>query len=237
MEIPNIFPDCSSCSSRFQSVFSALTKDEISMIDEHKSCVEVKKSETLFSQGARPHGLFCVRKGKLKVIRTGSEGKEQIVHLAKNGDIMGYRAILGNDNYSCSGIAIENSRLCFIPQRIFISLVENNAKLALQLMRLFSEELREAEKSIADIAQKPVRERLAQSLLLLKGTYGFEKDESTLNIKTTREDIAAISGTTRETATRMLRDFNEEKIIELKGKKIKILDNQKLLRAANIFDR
>ena len=233
----NLFPECSTCTSRIQSVFSALEKNELQQVDENKSCVEIKKGETLFTQGARPHGLYCVRRGKLKVIRTGSGGKEQIVHLVKDGDIMGYRAILGNDNYSCSGIAIENSLLCFIPQRIFVSLVETNAKLAFQMLRLFSEELREAEKDITDIAQKPVRQRLAQTLLLLKGTYGFEKDNLTLNIKITREDIAGIVGTSRETATRLLQNFKEEKIVDLKDKKIKILNSNKLFIEANVFDR
>lgn len=237
MESSNLFPECVLCPTRLHSVFSALGKAELSIIDEQKRCVEIKKGETLFEQGARPRGLYCVNKGKLKVVRTGSEGKEQIVHLAKPGDIMGYRAILGNDKYSCSGIAIENSLLCFIPLSTFTSLVENNAKLALQVMRLFSEELREAEKDIADIAQKPVRERLAQTLLLLKGTYGFERDNLTLNIKIRREDIAGIVGTTRETATRLLQDFKDEKMIDLKGKKIKILDTGKLLQTASIFDK
>lgn len=226
---------CSLCPSRFYSVFSDLGKDELKTIDENKISLKIKKGETLFEQGSQPRGLYCVKSGKLKVTRVGSEGKEQIVHLAKNGDIMGYRAILGNDVYSCSGIAIEDSQLCFIPKKTFVALVENNAKLAFKMLRLFSEELREAEKDIADISQKSVRERLAQTLILLKGTYGFEKDNSTLNVKITREDIAGIAGTTRETTTRLLQNFKKEKIIDLKGKKIRIVDEQKLFRAANIF--
>lgn len=237
MQRSNLFPECAVCLSRIHSVFSSLGRQDLSVIDDQKSCMEIKKGEILFEQGSRPRGLYCVNRGKLKVVRTGSEGKEQIVHLAGPGDIMGYRAILGSDKYSCSGIAIENSLVCFIPADIFVSLVENNPRLALQVMQLFSKELREAEKDIADIAQKPVRERLAQTLLLLKGTYGFERDELTLNIKITREDIAGIVGTTRETATRLLQDFKDEKIIELKEKKIRILDNEKLLKTANIFDK
>lgn len=237
MQKSHLFPECVFCNSRIHSVFSALNKLELEEIDKQKSCIELKKGEMLFEQGAMPKGLFCVNKGKLKVVRTGSEGKEHIVHLAKPGDIMGYRAILGNDKYSCSGIAMENSVLCFIPLTVFVNFVENNARLALDVLRLFSEELREAEKDIADIAQKPVRERLAQTLLLLKGTYGLENDNSTLNIKMTREEIAEVAGTTRETATRLLAQFKDENMIGLKGKKIKILDTGKLTKAANIFDK
>lgn len=237
MQKSNLFPECVLCPTRIQSVFSALGKEELKNIDQVKRCVEVKKGETIFEQGAVPRGLFCVNKGKLKVVRIGSEGKEQIVHLAKPGDIMGYRAILGNDLYSCSGIAIENSLLCFIPIETFVGMVEKNARLSLNVMKLFSEELKEAEKDITDIAQKTVRQRLAQTLLVLKGMYGFENDGISLNVNMTREDLAGIVGTARETATRTLQDFKDEHIIDLKGKKIKIINHSQLQNVANIFDK
>ncbi len=230
-------PNCSGCPCRLISVFTTLEKEEIAIVEKNKSCIEIKKGERIFEQGEFPRGLFVVNKGKLKVVRTGSEGKEQIVHLAKDGDIMGYRAILGHDKYSCSGIALENSILCFIPSEIFISLIEKNGKLALNIIKLFSNELKEAEKNIANIAQKSVRERMAQTLLLIKGTYGFEADKKTLNVKITRDDFAGIAGTTRETATRVLQDFFEEKIIDLKEKKIKIINDSKLLETAKFFDK
>jgi CRP/FNR family transcriptional regulator, polysaccharide utilization system transcription regulator len=149
---------------------------------------------------------------------------------------MGYRAVLSGDKYSCSSVALENSSVCFIPTKVFVSMVEKDPKLAFKIIHLFSNELKAAERNITDIAQKSVKERLAQGLLLLKESYGMESDNATLNIIMTREDIANVVGTVRETAIRLLFELEREGILALEGKKIKILDAPKLLRLANIID-
>jgi len=156
------------------------------------------------------------------VSQLGLDGKDQILHLAKDGDVMGYRATLSGDIYSCSATAIEQSHICFIPKDVFISLVEKNSKLALQIIHLFSQELKKIETNLTKITQRPVKERIAQSLLLLKNKYGVENDNATINITIKREEIANMAGTTRETATRVLYHLQENNIIELLGKKLKL---------------
>ena len=229
-------PECVDCSVRFKSIFCDLNTDEAQVLNSAKNSVIYKKGQFIFREGSYPRGLYRVSSGKIKIIQIGVDGKEQIVHLAKDADVMGYRAILSGDKYSCSGVAMEDSSLCFIPKNVFFSLVEKNSKVALQVIHLFSKELKEAEKQITTIAQRPVKERIAQSLLLLKESYGFEKDGCTINIVITREEIANISSTTRETAIRVLFELKEDKIIALSGKKIKILQHDALIKAANVFD-
>lgn len=197
-------------------------------------CVVLKKGESVFLEGSYPRGLYYVDKGKIKVTQIGADGKEQIVYLAKDTDVMGYRAILSGDHYSCSAVTMEDSSLYFIPKDVFFSLIETNSKFALQVFHLFSKELKEAEKKITSIAQKPVKERIAQSLLLLTESYGFEKDGCTMAIVITREEIANISGSTRETVIRTLIEFQKNKLIALSGKKIRILHPDALRKAANI---
>lgn len=228
--------ECQHCEARLKSVFCELNRSEVERLDAAKKCIVFKKGEKIFEEGAYPRGLYCVGNGKIKVTQTGVDGKEQIIHLAKDGDVMGYRAILSGDKYSCSATAMGDSSLCFIPSRFFIEMVEKNPRFTFQIIRLFSEELKTAERNITDTAQKSVKERLAQSILLLKESYGFEKDGLTINIAITREEIASIAGTVRETAIRILSDFSKNKIIELTGKKIKILNHQKLVEIANVFD-
>lgn len=229
-------PDCINCELRSKSIFCDLNAEDVQALNSAKRCIEFKKGEFIFEEGSAPKGLYCVYQGKIKVTQMGIDGKDQILYLAKNSDVMGYRAILSGDKYSCSAAAIENSVLCFIPKTIFFSMVENNSKLALQIIHLFSNELKKAESNITQITQRPVKERLAQSLMLLKEKYGFEKDGCTINITVTRQEIANIAGTTRETATRLLYALNDTQIIELKGKKIKILNHKKLIETANVFD-
>lgn len=227
---------CLQCNSRFRSIFSEAGSIDLALLDSSKTCQTFKKGQTIFEEGNYPHGLYCVNTGKIKVTQTGIDGKEHIVHLSRNGDVMGYRAVLSGDKYSCSAVALDTSSVCFIPTKVFISMVEKDPKLAFKIIHLFSGELKTAERKITDIAQKSVKERLAQGILLLKESYGLEGDNATLNILMTREDIANIVGTARETVIRLLFELNREGVIALEGKKIKIVDLNKLLRLANIFD-
>ncbi len=199
-----------------------------------KSCMVVKKGEIIFEEGAHPQGLFCLRDGQVKIVQAGGEGKEQIIHLARNGDIMGYRAILSGDTYSCSAIALDRTFLCYFPRAAFTAMVEGNSKLAIKLMELLSNELKEAENTITDFAQKSVKERLAQGILVLKELYGTEKD-GTINVSITREELANLIGTARETATRLLMELCEEKNIELSGRKIKITNPDQLVKIARFY--
>lgn len=228
--------NCINCNVREKSIFCELNATEVLALDAAKSTVEYKKGDLIFNEGAAPRGLYCLSNGKIKVSQLGVDGKEQIVHLAKDGDVMGYRAILSGDTYSCTATAIEDSSLCFIPKNTFLAMVEGNSKLALQIVHLFSIELKDAEKKITRTAQRPVKERLAQCLLLLKESYGFEEDCVTINVTITREELANIAGTTRETATRLLYELNNDKVIELCGKKIKIISLQNLTKEARLFD-
>ena len=229
-------PNCYQCNARLKSVFCGLCAEETELVSASKKFFIYKKGELIFKSGMRPRGLYCVYNGKIKLTQTNADGKEQIIHLAKSGDILGYRAILSEDKYSCSAIAIEDSTLCLIPSGLFTSLVEKNPKLAFEIFRLFSNELKIAENNITSLAQKSVKVRLAQSIFLLKGCYGVEKDNCTIDITITREEIASIVGTSRETVIRFLSELQKDKVIELNGKKIKIIDYKKLTEAANIFD-
>jgi CRP/FNR family transcriptional regulator len=103
------------------------------------------------------------------------------------------------------------------------------------MMKVLSDELKKAEEKITHLAQKPVRERVAETILFLKETYGLDADNH-VNVLLTREEIANLVGTATETAIRLLSEFNKDHIIELSGKKIKILDQNKLIKTANLFD-
>lgn len=224
---------CLHCKSREACIFNETGSIDLEELDSLKGCYHFKKGETIFREGTYPHGLHCINSGKVKVTQAGADGKEHIVHLSKDGDLMGYRAVFGEDLYACSAVALEDSIICFVPTQVFIGMVTKNPKLVFKVMHLFSSELKIAERNITDIAQKSVKERLAQGLLLLKESFGFENDNATLNIAMTREDIANIVGTPRETVTRLLFELGREGVISLTGRKIKILDQLKLFRIAN----
>jgi len=182
-----------------------------------------------------PSGIYIIMRGKVKISKSGFEGREQIVRFAKESDLLGYRALLGSGRYTCSAHAISDVEMCFLPKDLIFGLIEKNNKLAFRFMKLLADDVRNAEQKIMHMAQKTVRERVAESILILKEMYGFDHDGITLNVNLKRDEFAGLAGTVRETATRLLSEFDSDKIISIDGKKIKILDIRRLEQSANLF--
>jgi CRP-like cAMP-binding protein len=233
MKAPN--PACQTCPHRKGSLFKTCDFEELERLTEAKCVNTYKKGQVLFHEGNRPFGLFCLFEGKVKVSRTGSDGKEQIIRLAKQGDTLGYRSLLENSKYTASAVALDDTQACFIPASEFNNLIDSNVKVASDLMRLLAQALGQTQEALVHLATKPVRERLAEALLLLKKTYGKE-GESTFSISISREDLAALVGTAKETVIRVLSDFKEEGIVSAQGSLITLLKPEKLVRISSLYD-
>ncbi|MCX6207583.1 MAG: Crp/Fnr family transcriptional regulator [Bacteroidetes bacterium] len=227
---------CQSCAQRFASVFCKAKQEFISEINDQKICNIYKKGQTLFNEGSYPFGVYCINEGKVKLSHLGDDGKEQIIRLLRGGDVMGYRALLSGERYSASAIALEDTQVCFIPKELFISVLKNDTGLAFEMMKLLSDELHKAEVKLTHLAQKPIRERLAETLLFIKETYGYEADGITLSVRLSREEIANLVGTATESTIRLLSEFKKDGMVELDGKKIKILRQKELIKTANLQD-
>lgn len=230
-----VYPECEHCSCRRDSIFSHCAIEEISEISANKSCTIYKRGQAIFQEGNKPFGVFCMNEGKVKITKHGSEGKEHIVRLAKPGDTMGYRALLSDTRYSASAIALEDSKVCFISAEDFQRLIAQNYLVAKDMMRMLSNALADAELSIAQLATKPVRERIAEALLLLKKVYG-KPDEKEFTISLSREDLASLVGTAKETAIRFLSELKDEGIVITHGSSITILDPERLLKISQMYD-
>jgi CRP/FNR family transcriptional regulator, polysaccharide utilization system transcription regulator len=228
--------NCFECPARPSSIFCSLSKEEINDISTLKTVTAFRKKSVIFNQGSLPHGIFTVNSGKVKIYQITENGNEQIVRMAKRGDVLGYRALITGDKYTCTAEVIEDSNICFIPKSVFFDLSDKNASISGNLLKLLSHDLKRAESKITTLVEKPVRERLAEALLFLKETYGFEKDNITLNVVLTREEIANIVGTSKETAIRALAEFKEENLVQFEGKKIKIPSIRALANLACISD-
>lgn len=226
--------NCKLCSRKNNSLFCHAKSQFLDEVDKTRIDSEYKRGQYVFNEGAYPHGLYCINSGKIKLTQKGDDGREAIVRLAKSGDIIGYKALLGGNRYTASAIALEDSSICFIPKDTFFEGLKSDPDLSFSLLSLLSSELHNAENKIVQLAQKPVRERLAEALLFLKETYGLESDGKTLDVQLSREDLANIVGTATESTIRLLSEFKKDGILDLIGKKIKFLDKEKLVRAANI---
>lgn len=228
--------DCAHCTQRFTSVFCKAKQEYIEEISIHKICNVYKKGQVLFNEGTYPFGVYCINDGKVKLSHLGDDGKEQITRLLRGGDILGYRALLSGDRYGGTAVALEDTQVCFIPKDLFLKALKNDAGLAFEIMKLLSDELHKAELKITHLAQKPVRERLAETLLFIRETYGFEHDGITLNVRLSREEIANLVGTATESTIRLLSEFKRDGVIDLDGKKIQITNHKELIQFANLQD-
>ncbi len=230
------FVDCRNCDSRFKSIFCTLSDADVDAISVNKSCCSYKKGQIIFNQNSVPHGIFVIYSGKVKVFQLAENGREQIVRMVKMGDVIGYRALLSNEHYSSTAQALTDSSICFIPKDLFFTMINKNHSVTNGLMKQLTQDLKHAENKITDLAQKSVKERMAEALLFIKETYGFEKDDKTINVVLTREEIANLVGTATETAIRLLSTLKTEKLIDFEGKKIKLLNIPKLTFMANLND-
>ncbi len=211
-------------------LFSELSREQIASLRLQEIDKVYKKGESLFNEGGYPKALYVVYKGIVKIHKYGVNGKEQITRLASAGDIIGYRSILNGEQYSASASAVEETRLFKIPSDAFLDLLKANSDFSMKVLKMLAGDLRKAEKQVIDMAQKSVREKVAEALLLLSSKFGVNEDTAALNSKLTRKEIGDIAGVTTESAIRTISDFNKEQIIEIDGKKILIKDVTKLER-------
>lgn len=228
-------PNCTLCKNT-HSIISCLHLPEKAAINNEKNDYIYKKGEVIFKEGNYAHNIYCVHSGKLKLSKLGKDGKEQIVRFAKAGDILGYRSLLSDDPYHANAIVMEDAEICVIPKATFQKIMEENYKLSLNMIQLLSRDLKSAEQHLIDVAQKSVRERIAESLVLLTNLFGYKEDRKTIDLIITRSEIADLAGTTTETTIRTLSQFSNENIIQLEGKKIIVNNLNQLMFIANIYD-
>lgn len=234
MKKTTVAPACKDCMLSQKSIFAALTEDELTQITFEKSFNVYKKGTTIYHEGNRIHHVYCINSGIVKLFKTGIEGKEQIVAFAKEGDIIGYRSVLSREVACTTAKAIEDVTVCAIPTENLFEMLENNSKFSIDLMQLACKELGEANQFLTDIAQKSVRERLAEVLIKLKDFFSLDND-GFLKVSLTREEIASLVGTATESVIRLLSEFKADKYIEINGRKIKILNEEKLRKVSNYY--
>jgi len=219
--------NCGQCIIKRFNALKTLTQDELERFSEHKTSLIIKKGDNLITEGNPINGLYCIKEGKCKLTKLNTNGKEQIIKFIKGGDIIGHRSILSDEPVGLNVVALEDMRVCFIPKGDILESIKENSQFTLILMKNISHELNQANNSISQMAQKPVKDRLAVTLLNLEETFSID-NEKCIDVVLTREEIANTIGTATESAIRLLSNFKRDGVIDLIGKKIKILNKNML---------
>ncbi len=217
-----------------RSIFSSLSESDKELLLNTITCAAYKKGDLIYKEGDKPAGLLCLSTGKVKIFKEGVGGREQIIRMVKPNGFIGYRALFAGENYNASSVAIEDSIICCFEKDSLFKVLKNNNTLALDIIKKMATELGFSHTRTVSLTQKHIRGRLAESLIFLKDTYGFEDDNQTIKVYLSREDIANLSNMTTSNAIRTLSTFASEKVIELDGRKIKILDLKKLERISEL---
>ena len=225
---------CENCPSGFQNHFNLLDKDDLQHLNEEKTTGFYKKGNIIYQEGQKTSGLYCVRDGKIKVYKNDLDGREHIVRIVLPGEFMGLKALLSGNPHSVSAAAFEDSSVCMISKSDFFHFMIKYPGFNQSIIIYLSKLLDDAEKRMLSLAFKPVRERLAEILVFLfTSFYPGVKTPTENYLNLTRMDLANIIGTAQETIIRLLSEFREEGLIEIRGRKIFLLDMIKLTIIAN----
>jgi CRP-like cAMP-binding protein len=218
------------------SILDDLPDEDLSLLHKNMVTHHYKKGEVVFREGGYPTGIYYIRKGKVKKYKTNKEGKEQIFYVCKSGELLGYHALISEEHYIDGSITLEESTISFIPKDDFLKAIKTSPILSNRLLKCMSHEFGVLVNSITIHAHQTVRERLALSLLILRDKYKKEEQEGKpVELTLSREDLAKMVGTARETLTRLLYDFKMENLVEVNGRKIILKDSLKLTKIANLY--
>ena len=215
-------------------LWSVLKPEEKRIVTENFTVHNFKKNQIIYAEKEPPESLWCLLKGKVKMYKMGIGERVQILRLYRPVQYFGYRAYFASEPYVTNACALENSLTAFIPMASIEHVLESNSSLGLYFIRLLSVDLGISDKRSISLTQSHIRGRLSETLLFLKSTYGLEEDGTTLSIYLSREDLAALSNMTTANAIRTLSNFSAEKLVAIDGRKIKIIDEPRLRRIADM---
>lgn len=220
---------CEHCIVRQFNSLKTLTRDELVRVSACKTSKVIKKGDIIFKEGDALNGIYCIREGVCKLTKLSENGKEQVVKLSVKGGMMGQRSLVSGEHSNLTAVAINDMQICFIPKQEILIDLQKNVAFSMDVLKRMAQDLRESDDSIVNMAQKTVKQRLAQTLLYVERNFATDQ-EGYLALTLSRDDYASIVGTATESAIRILSQFKKAGLISTKGKQIRIENEYDLRR-------
>ncbi len=186
-----------------------------------------KRGELLFAEGDNMEGIYFLLSGAVKLHKHWGGERELIVRFAKTGDIVGLRGLGSILNYPISATALEPTKACFIPTSFLEASFKANPSLAYQVLHFYATELHRSEKRMSELVHMDVKGRVAAAILAMYNAFG-DGEDGFISAAISRQDIASYAGTIYETVFKVFTEWITSGIIATEGKRIKILDEEKL---------
>ncbi len=189
--------------------------------DDHGEIIKYKKGESIFKKGEHSNKIYLILKGVVKNHKMDENGKELITALYKPDDFLGFTSFIDNIPYQESATAVENVELVSMSKKNLKEILENSKGISLELMELLVDNLAELKEQLLQMAYSSVRKKTAQTILQFAEVLNKKPDD---NIKISRNDLASVAGIATESLIRTLSSFKKDKLIEIEGRNIRILD-------------
>ncbi|MFZ7127261.1 MAG: Crp/Fnr family transcriptional regulator [Desulfobacterales bacterium] len=201
--------------------FKGLSKEELEDIRRISSDHRYDRNQIIFSDGEEGRGFFLVVEGAVKVFKVSPDGKEKILHILGPGEPVGQVAVFAGLSFPASAQALRSSRLLFFPRKAFVDLIHRKPSLAMNMLAILSNRLREFTLQIEGLSLKEVPARLAAYLLYLAEEQGRE---DLIDLTITKAQLASIIGTIPETLSRIFNRMAQAGMIRVDGRAIHLLD-------------
>ncbi|GAB3011967.1 hypothetical protein GCM10027051_13360 [Niabella terrae] len=199
------------------------------VIEQHRREINIRKGAALFEEGSPVGGIYFIIKGKIKIHQRWTTEKELILRFARDGDMVGHRGLARDKQYPITATALEDSQLFYLPIDIFEATLKVNPQLTYALMDFYANELEATERRVRHMAHMNVKSRIAEALLGLRQLFGLT-EEGFIDIRLTKQELAAYVGTTYETISRMLANLEQEGLIRSDGKNLMLLKENNMMQ-------
>ncbi len=224
----NITPDLQGLNT---IISTAGGKDILKDLAERGNLNQYRKKQTVYTEGHHALRLFYIESGKIKTYKTNDDGKELVTGLYNQGDFFGYVALLEGTAYKETAEAMEDCEIAAVPKEDFLHLINSNRDVMQKFVELLAKNVAEKEKQLLGIAYNSLRKKVADALMMLYTKYKGSNENYMIDLS--RENLATIAGTAKESLIRTLSDFKDERLIDIKAGDILILDEKKLKNMVN----
>ncbi|MEJ5227643.1 Crp/Fnr family transcriptional regulator [Thermodesulfovibrio sp.] len=186
-------------------LFKDFKEDDLKTLEASLKIIRFKKKETIFSEGESPRWFYILLKGRVKISKFSSDGREIVLEIIDSQDFFGALAVIKGFPYPANAIAVEDCEVARIPSEIFLPLIVKYPNIEAQILHHVTVRLKSGIESLKNIALEDVSSRIAYQLLKLANKYGKPLSEGVIiDLRITKQELAEMTGTTTETAIRVI---------------------------------
>lgn len=220
---------CESCELRSKSFFCSLNDANLKIFESLKITNAYPKGATLFMQGQPSNGVYVLCQGRVKLSTYSKDGKAIILHIAEPGEVLGLSATVSDSFHVATAEVLESCQINFVRNAEFLNFLSHNAEACLSAVKQLSSNYQTAYLQICSLGlTSSVADKLALLFLGWCKASAIDHDGIHLKISYTHEELPQMIGTSRETVTRLLKDFKDRNLISIKGSDLFIHDKKKL---------